>query len=358
MLLYTFLYIITFALFGFISMYFIYKPAVNKYMQTLELKVSSLAFPYIFAIYALCATVIYLTVNKDDFIEPLTAVRVFVPLILAAAIYASTLVFSKKVIYAVILFAVAITAFLQPIGIGNSFPLTQLWLRLLVFVFASVFCLGTRILNILPHTFIMPNIVILSGLILFAIIGAMPLYIAVCAAVLIGISAAYLNINYYDVKIDLDDGACVALSYLICNLLLLNLGEFCFPSCIIITLIFWEEMTAAVYNRLLITHLGMMSENTNYFFAAQKYPLQVLTAAIFKVGVILLFLSWFQLFSVNPYSLIIVGFLIVLWLNGALGQHENTPSKLVDINRKFVSDVKQNLQEVKEIFNTERKGKK
>ncbi len=347
-----------FMLLGFLAMYFIYKPVINKYLQTLEIKVSSLMFPYVAAVYTVCALAAYFILENDDFIEPLTFIRIIVPLISAAAIYASTLLFSRKVIYGITAVAVGITVWLQPIGLGNAFPYDPIWVRLGLFVWALIFCLCSRILNILPHTFIFPNIIILGGLIMLALIGASPLYIAVCAAVLIGILVAYMSMNYYNISIDLDEGSCVAISYLICSLLLMNSGEFCFPSCVILTLIFWAEIPVALYNRFIVYHIGTLSENTNYFFAAQRHTLQTLSSAIFKIGIVLLLLAWFQLFSVNPYSLPLIALFIVLWLDGSLGRRENSPHTIADINRQFVSDLKQNINDFKKLFNSETKDKK
>jgi len=350
--------IAVFMLLSFLAMYFIYKPAINNYMQTLEIKLSSLVFPYVLAVYTVCAVAAYFTLETNDFIEPITLIRMAAPPILAAVIYTAVMLFSKSVIYGIVAIAVGITVWLQPIGIGNAFPYDPLLVRLGLFVWALIFCLGSRIMNILPHTFVFPNIVILGGLIMLALIGASPLYIAVCAAILIGILAAYMSMNYYSISIDLDDGSCVAISYLICSLLLMNAGEFCFPSCVILTLIFWAEIFAALYNRFIVAHIGTLSENTNYFFAAQRHTLQTLSTAVFKIGIVLLLLAWFQLFSVNPYSLPLIALCIVLWLDGTLGRKENTPYTLSDINRQFIRDVKQNINDFKKLFNSETKDKK
>lgn len=355
---YSLINLIAFALCSFLMMYFIYRPVMDKYMQTLELKFSSLAFPYMLAIYAVCSLVAFFIIKQNDFIEPLTIIRVLVPLLAAALIYGVSLTFSQKVIYLTVAACVGITVWLQPIGVGNAYPYAPLVVKGAVFIFALIFCLGTRILNILPHIFILPNLVILLGVAIIALLGGMPMYIAACAMVLAGILTSYLKMNYDRVIIDLEDGACVAISYLICSLLLMNLGEFGFPSCVILTMIFWVELLTAIYNRLLITHIGSLSENTHYFFAAQRYTLQGLTFSVVKLGVVLLFIAWFQLFSVNQYSLILIAFCIVLWLNGMLGQTEASPTTFAEINRKFISDLKQNIKEAKEIINTTKKDKK
>ena len=67
---------------------------------------------------------------------------------------------------------------------------------------------------------------------------------------------------------------------------------------------------------------------------------------ICKIGMVVIFISGFQLFAVNQYSLFIVCFAIVLWLNRSFVY----PSKKMtfsEMNKNFVADVKQNISEVK-----------
>ena len=62
-----------------------------------------------------------------------------------------------------------------------------------------------------------------------------------------------------------------------------------------------------------------------------------------------MFFGWFQLFSVNQYSLLIITFFVILWLNTTMGQNLlQTPKTLKEINSEFVKDIKQNLKETKE----------
>ena len=131
---YTLLNIVIFMLCGFLAMYFIYRPVMNKYMQTLKIQSSMLVFPYILAIYAVGAIVAFFFADLRDFVEPITIVRILVPLILAALIYASTLIFSKKVIYLTVALSLGITIWLQPLGMGNVFALSPTWTRILVLV--------------------------------------------------------------------------------------------------------------------------------------------------------------------------------------------------------------------------------
>lgn len=342
--------VIIFLLCGFLAMYSVYKPVVIKATQTLTPSLKSLPILYILPLYALGAIVAYFAADTHDFVEPLDFWRIFTPLCFAVLIYAVSLFFGGIVFYVTVAAAVGVTVWLQPLGIGAPFDLPHLLVRLLVFGFALVFCLSSRIMNALPHTYVIPNILILIGMIILSFIGAMPLYIALCAAALAGILFAYISLNYYDVTVELDDGACATVTYLICTLILMNLGEFCFPSCAIFTIVFWAELMVAIVNRLFVTHNGYLSENTYYYFAAQRLTLPVLVSNIVKIGIVLLFIAWFQLFSVNQYSLMIVALCITIWLNGILGKGGAEASSFKEINRAFVADLKQNFDDAKKLL--------
>ena len=110
----------------------------------------------------------------------------------------------------------------------------------------------------------------------------------------------------------------------------------------------WVEIVSAVWRRLFVTHSGMWRENTNYYEAAKIYTLQGLSANILRICVVLLFIGWFQLFAANQYSLLIVAFFLALWLNNLQGQRQ--PNSLKEINREFVTELKQNIQETKELL--------
>lgn len=347
--------VILFLLGGFLAMYSVYRPVVNKSTQTLEPSLKFLPILYILPLYALGAVAAYFAADTTDFVEPLNWWRIFAPLGFAALIYASSLFFGGVVFYLCVAIAVGVTVWLQPLGIGAPFELPHVFVRLLVFAFALVFCLYSRIMNALPHTYVIPHILILVGMLILAFIGAMPLYVALCAAVLAGVLAAYLSLNYYDVAVPLDDGSCATVTYLLCALILMNLGEFCFPSCVIFTIIFWAELVVALANRLFISHSGYLSENTYYYLAAQRHTLPVLVSNIVKIGIVLLFIAWFQLFSVNQYSLMIVALCLTIWLNGILGKGGAEASSFKEINRAFVNDLKQNFNDAKKLFTKNKK---
>lgn len=338
-----------FACGGFVLMYFMYRPQVNEYEQTLEFKLPMLPLPYVLGLYALGTIAMYFAVGVNDFIEPLTLARVLVPLLGALFIYIAFWVFGGLVFYVTVISAVALTVYLQPLGVGAPFPqIPHYLLQISAVILGAVFCLGSRVINILPHTVVIPFLTVLCGICTLCLASSSPLFVGFGAALLAGILSAYLTLNYYTVKIDLDDGACVALAYLVCNLLLMNFGEFSFPSCIIFTMFLWVELIAAFWRRMFVSHSGLWRENTNYYVAAEIFTLQGLSANILRICLVLLFIGWFQLFSVNQYSLLIVAFGLTLWLNNTHGQRN--AQSLKEINKEFVAELKQNIKETKDLL--------
>lgn len=350
-----FLYLL-FITIGVLGMYLMYKPQINKYEQTLNLSYLVLPLPYIYGLYALGSLVAYFISENTDFIETLTFTRMIVPLILAPVVYAAGIFLSERMAFVTTIACVALTVWLQPIGDGNSYPEIPVWsLRLLIFIFASIYCLGGIVQNFLPHTLLVPKMVFLFGLIMMAIFGACPAYAALSAAVLLGALGGYLSINFYEVKIEIDDAAAIAISYMVCSLLLLNVGELCLPSCIILTSVFWAELIVALCRRYFIIRAGSLAESTNYYAAAQVLTVKGLTQGMLKICGIMMFISWFQLYSVNGYSLLIVSLLVALWLNNSISLPNGGKQTLKEINQNFVTDLKQNISEAKEALNRGRK---
>ena len=344
------MYFCIYLILGFGGMYGLLYPQANKYVKTLKPSLTMLFMPYIYIFYALGIVSAYYLLSNNDFVGGLHYKQIVVPLILAAAIYFSFFIFSLKLSFLTVVLSVVITVLLQPIENGSPWPELPIWgVQIIAVIFGVLFCYALPILNGIPHTFVVPNIFILMGLLILSFIGASPVFIGLCAAITIGALGGYLAVNYYSVKLELDMPTLVTISFLVCNLLLMNIGEFCFPSCIIFTLPIFAEFMVAVWRYFVTKRSGQLSENTNSYQAALKYPLNVLLYGIAKIYIISLFIGWFQLFSQNGYSLIVVAFLLSFWLNSLIG--EPTNKSLKQLNKEFVANVKQNIEDAKDVLN-------
>ena len=346
-----------FLLFGFLAMYFMYRGCCRQFAANGVFKLNMLPFLYIYGLFILAAVAAGFLTDNHDFVEDITWWRIVMPLAGAAFIYLGYLFFNDRLFMAITASVVILTVYIQPLGNGRPFTILSEWeLRLLISVLAVVYCLGNRILNLLPHIFIVPQIMVLLGLVILSLIGAVPVYVGICAAMLAGTLGAYLALNYYKLQIEFDDGACVGVSYLTLNLLLLNMGEYSFPSCVILTTIFWAELLVALWNKYILRQERTLAECTNYYLGAEKYNVNVLVNSMVKINIVILFLSWFQLFSVNQYSLMIIALALAVWLNGTVGSRLGGVRSLKQINKDFMQDLKQNITDAKNALS--RKGKK
>lgn len=343
-----FTYVI-YLLFGFLGMYFLFAPKVKLYQKTLDMTVSMLPFPYI-ALFVAIGMVSAYFLPTNDFVEPLTITRIIVPLALSWAIYFSYVFLSPLFYNVIVIVCVGITVWLQPVNIGSPLPMLEMWqIKLIAFIIASLFCIFAYVINAVPHTFIVPSIFILIGISVMSLINASPVYFAFCSAITIGALLAYLYPNFYEVHIEFDIPTCTAIAYLICNLLLMNLGEFCFSSCFILTAVFWAELCIALWRKYVTERSGLLIEHTNYYWLSSNYSAQVVCVSIAKVCAVLTFLAWFQLFSPNAYSLLIIGLIVAFWLNNSIGQNDNKTFR--EINKEFIESIKQNIEDVKNTLN-------
>lgn len=350
------LYFLIFALAGFIGMYSLYKPQCNKYAQTLKFSYSMLPMPYIYTLYVCGTLIAFFGFDNIDFIETLTFWRMIMPLLLSPLVYASCMFLSERKAFLVTLLCIALTVWLQPLGEGSPLPQLPIWLvQLILFVFASVYCLGGILNNFIPHTFVITQTMVLLGLGGMACLGAAPIYFALCGGILAGILTAYLCINFYDVKIEIDNATAITVSYMVCALMLMNSGEMGFSSCVVLTSIFWAELLFALWQRFFVTRSGSLTENTNFYLAAQNLSLKALILSILKICGVIMFLAWFQLYSVNGYSLIIVSVCIALWMCASLNSAFGSKRSLKEINSEFIADIKQSIQETKDALNKKRK---
>ncbi len=340
---------LVFGIAGFLLMYIFYRPHLQKFAQTQQVSFNILPLPYIAILYTIGTITAYFFADNQDFIEPLTLLRAFLPLFCAAMIYISFMLSGNKGLYLSTIVAVALSVWQQPFGIAiQSWGISPYAIYPALFFIGVAFCLGMLVFNILPHLPIIQLAAILFGICILCFVGASPLFVALCAALLIGLLCAFLSLNYYEIKTDLDDGACVSAAYLVYYLMLLNLGELSFPSCLIFTMFVWAELVVALYHKYILSTGGMLRENTNCYAGAEVLTLQGLSANVLRICAVLLFIGWFQLFAVNQYSLLIVAFGLALWLGGSLGRTQ--PNSLKEINQEFIGELKQNITATKNLI--------
>lgn len=345
-------YSLLLTLLGFGAMSILYLPQVKRLNNSLKIDLAMLPFPYIWGFYCIGLIGSYFFMNNTDIIVPLDFWRIVIPLFLAPIIFFVSYLGSTFVSVITIVLSLSITVYLQPLG--NDFPyliVNEFVTKALLVLFFSIFCIFFRVLNAIPQTIIIPTVIMLLGLIVLSTLSASPLYISCCASLLAGSLSVFLSINKNEIKIPFDTSTCCGIAFLLANLFLLDAAELSFPSCLVFSCLFWSEFIMALWNKFIVSQSGSLEENTNYYKATNIYTLRVLNFSIVKICLFCIFLGWFQLFSVNQYSMFIVATGILMWMNTSLGLATQQQS-LKEINKNFINDIKQNLSDAKKTIDS------
>ncbi len=345
-----FLYYVVFLIFGFGGMYCLFAPQAGRFEKNAVFSFFMQPILYVFFLYVLGAIGAFYLVPESDFIIIPNLMEILLPIFCMMLIYATAFLFGEKLSSVILIFCVALCIYLQPMeNKFVPFGLNEYVFKCLAVVFFSIFCIGYKVLNVLPHTITIATGTMLLGVSLLSAIGGAPVYLALVSAVLLGSLMAYMGVNLHKIKIEFDNVSCAILAFMIFSIFKLDMAELSFGSCVIFTMIFWAELAVASVNKFLINKKGTLMQNSHFYAAAQKITLASMMSNIFKVGVICMFFGWFQLFSVNQYSLPIIAFFVVLWLNTSMGSNLlQTPKTLRQINSEFFADMKQNLKETKD----------
>ena len=344
---------------GFGAMHISFASVARRYAETGVFKIYMLPLLYIGMYYFLGTVCGYFLADNRDFIEPLTFMRAFLPICLAVVIYVTWLLGSGLIFNIVLAGAIITLVLAQPLGEGTPVPNWPNWcVRFFAIVVGFIFCRFYTIMTSTAQAFYIPLLMMLLGIIILSILGAAPMFSAIIAALYMGILSACFVIDYYGFKVGIDEGSCAAIAFLVFSLMMLQFGEFSFISCLMFGMVFAAELLTALWYKYINKHSENLVENSNFYAAATKYSFSVLAMNIAKICAVCLFLGWFQTFSVNNYSMPLILLFIILWLNYNFGRTAvGEKRKLKDINREFVSDLKQNIQEAKEALNAVKKDK-
>ena len=342
---------VVFLVFSFFFMYLIQTKAAKKYVRTQKINVWELPIVYIGLFYVLGSIGSLYLFENADFVEPLTLARVIVPIIMAVFLYGLAVWRDDWVLIVALMACLTVNTLMQPQSMGAWLPKLPFGVVIIMVVaLGTLYCHFYKIMNNSLSAVAVSQMITIGGLCFLSYFGALPVYTALVSAMMLGAIAAYLSVNYNDEKLPLDNASCLVLAYLVWNLLLLQLGEFCFSSCLILTAIFWAELVMAVWGKFINPGVGTLRENTAYYQMEQNYSTKAMVLNMLRTGVVAYFIAWFQLHSANQYSLFVLTFLIVMWLNYTALYPERKAKKLKEVNREFVAGIKDNIQEAKDVW--------
>ena len=354
---YTLILTITTLLLGFclsFAGFYIYKEKAKTVLSSVLKK--ELAFAPIYISAAIMLTLLYfITPLSDDFIHDFGAGELFVPLFLTGICYLISLFpSSAKFLNLAIILSVSGAVFLLPTDFLLFKGHLPFWAdRLALIVLWSIFSCFYGIFNGIDGILPIQSLSYLLTLMILAVLGAAPLFLGLAALSLLTATCSFLSYNWFPSKINLSDNSCKIFGYLLGSLMVLGCSENLAPCFAIVLTIFALELVQSLCKKLSgRERYKKLNTNTICYQAHIKglNPEQV-CLSFFKIEILFIMLGCFQAYLPNNYSLPIASLFLAAWFLNKLKHWDDPELSLKEINQEFMSDLRQNIKNIKNTIN-------
>lgn len=320
--------------------------------------------PFVAVSALLCFAVlasVFLFWEPSDFISSVTPAAFAAPAVLLLFLAMLSLVFPQPQLQFILLaLSCGGIVFGFDVFIRFSSQLPPLPNKILTAVLWLAICYFPRVINLNTGIVCIQTLTIALGALLLYFINALPLAV--------GMLAAYTAACFIGLLVAARNNPNLRISDLMCNLLGFLLGWLtvyasaegagsCFAVFAIYPLI--EVIFALAQKLTFLPQFAIAKNNTLYLrmIDADMTP-SVLNRYLLRISAICILFGSFQAFAPNDYSIPVFCLLVVLWQLYRIYNWRELPSGLKETNKKFISDVKNNLQEISQILKDRDKSKK
>lgn len=341
-------FFITFAI-SFVNLFFVGKSSID------ENKKNILTYITCYIVLFISFMGIFFYSDKSDFIYDLNIFEPIVFFALAALIF---FMYSwektKKIAFMSVIFgAICLYPF-----IPDNYNLFQnegyvLLSKLsLIAIFFSLSFLY-KYINSLEGLFAIQTFFIGLGIAIISFAGATPLTLGLWGIALFGIFLSFYTFNSYPSRLKISNAGVNSIGFIISWLLIRNSEESSLSCSILFSLYFIIEALLAIAKRLtLLQKYNDIYANT---FAYQSnirgLPVDAINNSVIKILILMLIMGCLQIYAPNTYSIPIFAAIIMLWFLNKLLNWDTPRQTLKEMNKSFVSDLKENISEVKKIIN-------
>ena len=186
-------------------------------------------------------------------------------------------------------------------------------------------------------------------LIILSLFDAAPAFYGLTGLALLCINGSFLAYNWFPAKITLSNNSCKIFGFMLGGIMTFAGSENLAPCFAIILTIFALELLQSIFKKLsLRNRYADLNTNTICYQAhiSGLTPNQV-CFAIFKVQILFIILGCFQAYLPNNYSLPIASLFLAAWFLNKLKNWDEPTQSLKEINQEFVSDLRQNINDIK-----------
>lgn len=294
-------------------------------------------------------SVFYFIPHNFDFIAEFGAINLVAWFSLALIIYIVFLFEIDWLTFLAIVVASITVTFLIPDNELIFHGYLPFWAdRLAVVVILALMTFGTSLLNGMAGLYPMQMIIAGLGLTVMGFLGGLPIMIGFLGAFMAGVWLGYLHLNRYPADLFINDGAALSGGFILACILLQGAIEFAGSSMIVLCMYIVAELTFALVNRYFFHQdRANFQENTSYWNTFNEgVEIRAMTFGIFRIMVINLILSLFQLYIPNSYSMLIFAFIVDLWLMNIMYRASGGTITFKQANKEFLENIKKSFADI------------
>lgn len=291
--------------------------------------------------------------EADDFIVPLQAWKMWLPLALFLVLLGADFLFKKDLFFSLCLLLLCLGgAFLLPETYLTSenkvlFVLIRLGIGFAWFVLAYFWFL----FNGLNGYFSGYNIVICSSLVLVGLLGGAPAFYALLATGLLASHLAFLIFNWYPAKILYSKRACQIIGFVLGGIFVYTCPENLLPCHLIILSFFFVELLLVLIKKILFRDRYQNLQTNCIYYQAHISGLMEddVCFSLLRAQLILVIFCCFQIYMPTPYTLFIISLGFALWYLHKLQNWNEEEKTFEDLKE----DLKQDYENIKNLSGKE-----
>ncbi len=223
----------------------------------------------------------------------------------------------QKFGYVFILACCALNLWILPNDFSFSDGVLPLWAEKIILAIAwSLFALCYNTMNAGDGILSSESLAVTIGMALLCVIGVLPVLSGYYAAVFIALFMALHFFMLYPAKIALNSSQCRLIGFFLGWLGVLTAIEGCGSCFLILAMYYIFETSVAFFKKLTFKkQYRNMAANTFYsnLTAAGVAP-KTVSDLVSRINLILMLLAGFQIYSPNNFTMIIIAFIAVFWL--------------------------------------------
>lgn len=219
-------------------------------------------------------------------------------------------------------------------------------------LFIGLITLGARVLAGLTGIFSLVITLCSIGLFLTAVAGGIPFYLGLMAAAVAGTFACVFQFNHWGMRLKINEGVMMSVTFLFCMLLLAGTNELAGPSMFILVLYIPAELFWSLWKQYILRHKEPdLYFNSVYFNTFEKgVDLSTIHVLVLKISTVNTVFALFQLYAQNAFTLPVLVFIIDFWLLSKMNSIGTPAQSIKEINQEFIQNIKNEIKDIKQTF--------